>query len=128
MLKINKGAEDNPAFIAELEAFEEHRGGGPSLDTQAIRRSADSELALRRVLGGIPDSELSWRKEIVQYNREISRQDIEDWLDPGTEYAEDLRKALGGKAPELLRAQLGKLEGRVLWPLSLRLGTTAPKR
>jgi putative ATPase len=127
MLKLNQGSEEALSFIAELEAFEERRGGGPSLDAGTIRRTADSELALRRVLGRTPEAELSWREEIVQYAREISRQDMEDWLDPGTGYAEDLGKALGAKALEHLRGQLEHVGAQAVWPLYLRMGTAGPK-
>ncbi|MDX9828350.1 MAG: AAA family ATPase, partial [Spirochaetia bacterium] len=93
MLKINKGAEENAAFIADLEAFEEKRGGGPSLDPLAIQGIADSELTLKKALGLIPDSELFWQEEVIQYRREISRQNIEDWLNPEEDYTRALSNA-----------------------------------
>ncbi|MDD3982057.1 MAG: AAA family ATPase, partial [Spirochaetales bacterium] len=103
MLKINKGAEENSAFIADLEAFEEKRGGGPSLDSLAIQGITDSELKLKKALGLIPDSELFWQEEVIEYSREISGQDIEDWLNPEEDYSRALSNALGEKAVDVLR-------------------------
>ncbi len=128
MLKINNGADRDAAFIKELEAFENQRGGGPSLDRQTILGIADSERRLRKALGGIPDSELSWHEEIVHYRRDASRQEIEAWLDPEGDYTKDLIDALGGKAIDTLHRLLNEHEGNLLWPLYLRLGRVDPKR
>jgi putative ATPase len=127
MLKINEAADKEAPFITELEAFENQRGGGPFLDPQIIQKINESERRLREALGGIPDSEFSWQEAIVHYNRDLSRQDIEAWLDPEANYGRALTKALGVVAIQKLRALLHDHEGKVLWPLVLRLGKTEPK-
>jgi len=122
MLMQNGAHSRAPDFMEALQAYETKIGWGPLLPQSFLQNTEEQRSRLLDTLSAVPGLDLRWHENSVSYERSISGEDIESWLDKGSDYIRGLVETLGDSGLETLKTLLGDLGARAVWPIHIRVG------